>query len=284
MARHTIIGKGKLGIALANTLRAKGHEVTVMSKSTGFDWPLGVGMLMVLDTRPNYVWCAVSSGSVQECESNYTAALNLNVGLPMALCKSMPSDVRLIFFSTDYVASELSPTDRGIFNPAPKSFYAMAKFTMEQNLYWYSRRNSVCVRIGNLYSASIQPEKCLPGKLVGRYPKPCRMQLPENTITPTPVEWLSNHLVNHCQEMTNFSFTVHHIAPEGNIRVCQLGQLLFPKPYEIIPCGIDSKRPAESRLGCSIGYAPHWFDLWKQYGQSFHAVVESNLQREGKEI
>lgn len=279
MARHTIIGKGKLGTVLAQKLRAQGHSVTVMSKSTGFDWPLGVGMLMVLESQPDFVWCAVSSGSVQECDSNYTAALNLNVGLPIALCKSMPKGCRLIFFSTDYVANEISPSDRGLFQPSPKSFYAMSKFTMEQHLYWYMRQNSVCIRIGNLYSAAVMPEKSLPGKLVSRFPTPCKIGLPENYITPTPVEWLVDHLIQHHVELTSFQFTTHHIAPEGNIRICQLGQILFPKPWEIVPNGIDPRRPEESRLGCSIGKAPHWFDLWKEYGQSFHRMVESNLQQ-----
>lgn len=269
MALHVVIGKGKLGVALTESLTRKGEEVRMFSQSTGFSYPNPVGIKPVLELNPDYVWCCVGAGSVNECAQNYNRAMLLHVCLPTDLLRLCVPKTKVVLFSTDYVADEMEPWNPKAFNPNLKSLYALSKFTMEQHFNWMARKNATCVRVGNLYSSRYFPEKSFPMKAIQNSAGKVAVHFPENEVTPTPVEWLAQYLCDHLKELFAFGPMIHHVAPDHSISVLNWARSFIPQKIELLSSGIDPNRPHYSALGCSLGKVPTWSDLWVQYGRDF---------------
>lgn len=269
MAVHVVIGKGKLGVALTETLMRKNQEVRMFSQSTGYFYPNPTGIKPILDASPDYVWCCVGAGSVEECRNNYERALLLHVALPAKLLRNCAPKTKVILFSTDYVADENESWNPKSYSVRFKSEYALSKFTMENQFYWENRKNSACIRIGNLYSVRYFPEKCFPMKAIINAQGKNVLYFPENEVTPTPVEWLAEYLVENLNELTAFGPVVHHVAPDHSVSILNWAKHFIPEKIQILSSGLDPYRPARCALGCSLGKVPTWQDLWAYHGQEF---------------
>lgn len=277
MPRHLIIGNGKLGKQLHLDLARAGEEVYILTRSNGFFWPNPAGILPVLGIKPDVVWCTVGAGSVDQCEKDYTNALNLHVGLPVALMRGLPHDCGLVLCSTDYVASEpLNQIPNEIVN-CPRSLYAMSKFTMEQHFGLISRKNTVCVRFGNLYTIKA-PEQSFPGKVIMAAKKTKIASVFENEVTPTPVEWLSMVMIKNIISMFAFTPKKVHIAPAGCVRLDEWAKLFLPESVRVIGKGFDMSRPLKSEIGCSVFPVANWKDLWAYYGANFRAIAQDMIE------
>lgn len=278
MPTHVIIGNGKLGKQLKADLERFGEKVHMLTRSNGFFWPNPAGVNPVINLNPDVVWCCVGAGSVPDCEKNYQNALSLHVGLPVELMKCLPVDCGLILCSTDYVASETENSIPNEICSVPRSLYAMSKFTMEQHFSAMSRKNTVCVRFGNLYTVK-SPEQSFPGKVILGCKQTRIASVHENLVTPTPVEWLSSYMIKHILEMFAFTPKKIHIAPLGSVSLLDWAKTFLPEDIKIIGKGIDVKRPPHSEIGCSLGPAPNWKDLWSFYGVNFKTIAKQLLEK-----
>jgi dTDP-4-dehydrorhamnose reductase len=278
MPTHIIIGNGKLGQSLARQLKSVGESVHILSQSNGYFWPNPVGIKPILDKSPDVVWCTVGAGSVVECAQNYNKALDIHVGLPVALMTQLPDTCGLVLCSTNYVASPDDNTNPNAIEMKPPSLYAMSKWTMEQHFCLLSRRNTVCVRFGDLYSIT-HPHQSFPGKAIMESKRSKIASISENLCTPTPVEWLAKYMIEHLIEMMTFTPKRVHIAPQGSVSFLEWSKLFLTTKTTIIGRGIDPMRPANSMIGCSLGSTPNWRDLWNVYGSQFKILAEKVFEQ-----
>jgi dTDP-4-dehydrorhamnose reductase len=265
--KSVIIGRGNLGLDLAQALTIVGHNVEILSRSTGYNWRTGHPSLKDAD----YVWVTAGHGSVDAAANDPEGCFDTHMHMPLKLAMTLPQDTRLICFSSDYAASESQPWSPGMTNVAPRSLYATSKIAMELGLKSLGRKNTFCVRVGSLYG-SHYPERCFPGRILQRFPKPCKVMMPMNRTSPTPTPWIANVLSRHLY-MFQGDFRVFHCGPKGMVSVVTWAKIVLGDQYEIESKGFDQTRPLVANLQCSFENPPEWEELWRLHWlqQTYHA-------------
>lgn len=263
---NIIIGKGNLGVDLQVALKDRSVNSVMESAGQGFEWPESEPH--ILSQKPECIWVTAGKGSVESAKDpwNLEDSLKTHTFLPISMALALPKEIRLVFFSSDYVADEADTTCTAKSNPRPRSLYACTKMWMEQGITMMKRPNTAIVRVGTLYGHHF-PERCFPGKLKLNYPRPGEVFLPQNLVTPTPTWWAARMLVQNAGKLFSDQGTlVHHLAPIGNIPVVNWGRKILGQGYEVFSKGFDASRPHYSNLGCSLG-KPNttWEKLWEQH-------------------
>jgi dTDP-4-dehydrorhamnose reductase len=258
--RHIVLGAGNLGKDLTEHLSALNY-----GPDAAIPWCYPTdGIMPVLVNKPEVIWCCVGAGSVEGAKNNMPLYIDLHVRLAAELLQFTPPGVHLIFFSSDYAANELSPSDPEQSTLAPKSLYACSKLWLEHLVKTTDRSRAVVIRIGSLYG-NHRPDKTFPGKLRKNCSNLSSIDLPINRVTPTPTWWLAEILASNWRALFSRNrVPVHHLAPTGNVTTLGWARLFMDEKFSIKPSGFDAERPAMSLLGCSIpGIArPAWSTLW----------------------
>lgn len=253
-----VIGKGNIGMDLA----ALSPGSRIFTRSDGFEWP--EHMHWIEGFKPTHIFITAGAGSVNEGKANFPAMIQTHLSLPLDLARLMPKETKLCFFSTDYVADPWQPDKPYEQINEPKSLYAMSKLWMEQALLHMDRPNTAIVRVTSVYGHHF-PERGLPGKLRFRNPDPCRIDLPQNWITPTPSWWIAKILLNNMDQLFTKKTVIHHCAPKGGVTVAVFGSKVLGPNYTVMSKGFDNERPSQSRLGCTLTDPPSWEDLWNSH-------------------
>lgn len=266
--RHYVIGRGNLGLDLVQVLGEAGHDVRLLTASSGFDWKTQKEKFQDAD----YVWIAAGFGSVESVKKNLAGALETHCVMPVEIAKALPDYTKLICFSSDYCADESAPWSPGSTTKYPRSLYAVTKISMELALRSLGRKNTFVVRVGSLYGEHF-PSKTFPGRLLERYPNPTKLTLPMNRTTPTPTRWIADVLNRNLVKFMG-DFRVFHCAPVGMVSVWQWGQIVLGNDYTVESHGFDQNRPLCSNLQCSFEDPPDWTELWRLhwFQQKYHAI------------
>jgi dTDP-4-dehydrorhamnose reductase len=267
MGKHVIIGRGNLGIDLAQALSEKGHEARILTRSDGFDWRLDIPKL----TQADFVWIAAGFGSVEQTKRDPQGAFDTHVLMPVGIASAARPETRVIAFSSDYAADEEAPWSPGSTNTKPRSIYAVTKISMELALRALGRKNTFSVRVCSLYGDSF-PSHTFPGRILSRYPNPGIVPLPQNRTTPTPTKWVADVLSRHLESFDG-EYRTYHCAPMGMISVAEWGRIVLGSGYQVDVTGLDPTRPLCSNLQCSFEDAPDWLALWRLhwFQQQYHA-------------
>ena len=259
--RHAVLGNGNLGNAIAKeVLKNNKNEFKLFSTTTGWKYPRD-GIQDILDYMPDHVWVTVGAGSVEQAKDQYDLFADLHIRLPMQLAQNLKENVVLHLFSTDYCCT-----------PTPQSLYALSKKHMEEsiallNLTGYMLNKVNVYRVGSLYGTH-KPQKCFPYKLKKNFSLGKEIELPENCISPTPVDWLAEHLLylneNSC--VTSCSnpavFEVRLICPSGCTTVKNWGELILGT--EVKSKYLDISRPTKCFHGNCDNSLPSWLELWEE--------------------
>jgi len=245
--RHAILGNGNLGNAIAKKLVARNIDFHVFSTMSGWKYPAS-GIQEICDYCPDHVWCTVGAGSVEQAVANYAPFADLHVRLPMELVQGLNDRVSLHFFSTDYCCVQ------------PQSLYALSKLNMEQLVIMAHRPKTYVYRVGSLYG-NHKLRNTFPYKLKVNAAAGKQISLPTNCISPTPVDWLADILINmsDCDTYGDRSSTPLLIHPKGCCTVKEWGELILQK-------NVGTREPDTSRpLDCThldLNEAPTWKELW----------------------
>lgn len=269
--RHLILGSGNLGADLFIKLSQQPKSIPIlMSKSNGLDVTTFKHLMRyIAENSFDCIWYCVGGGSVQEAKDNYNLAHYLNCTLPIYLADSLPDNIKLVFFSSDYVASETEPNNPKRFVEKPLSLYAQSKLEMEKYIRATARPNTSIVRVTSLYGHH-KPHKTFPGKILKNFAFiEKKISLPQNLVTPTSTYWLSSILLKHFDQLfSDTSVVTHHVAPAGNVSVSDWGKFVLHEIRDRF-CFVDEEfydleRPKFSNLGCSLStYNHHWFESFK---------------------
>ena len=123
-------------------------------------------------------------------------------------------------------------------------------------------------RVGSLYGTH-KPAQNFPTKLLKSFPTPCSLALPENDVSPTPTDWLSEKLLNHSPD--DLSKTqIYNVFPEGSVAITDWAKIVLGPKYEVFTSGYDENRPTDlgtfefnlSESGLNMK-TDNWEDLWK---------------------
>lgn len=260
MGVHLIIGKGNLGLDLQKKLSESGHESRILTRSEGWSWPESFESMQALN--PECIWYCVGAGSVEVAIRDFNAVVSAHALIPIDMMRRFSKETKFVLFSSDYAASEDDPTNPQKRTHRPRSLYALSKIWMEEGFEFLNKPNACVVRVGSLYGKHIS-SRTLPGRLHEKFPEPCSLMLPTNTVVPTLTAWVADVLVKNYERLF---FGPHrktyHLAPQGGVSVLNWGKRILGSEYHIDPKGIDETRPERSNLGCSFGEAPHWEELW----------------------
>lgn len=274
MSMHLIIGKGNVGVDLFHAIKSRGEFAKILTRSDGFDLP--ESLPLILQMKPDYVWVTAGAGSVEVAKKNYKAVLETHVMLPKMLMEELEPSVKICLFSSDYAAHENEPSNPLLMSSQPRSFYALSKIHMEQVVALGNRPRTAIVRIGSVYGPHFY-NKTLPGKLHQRYPSPCTLTLPMNRVTPTPSFWIAEMLLKNRDKLVGDKPVTHHLAPMGGTSINGWGQRILGEDYKVNSSGFDIERPLCSNLGCSIGPAPDWTELWSSNWTHRHPPMDTPL-------
>lgn len=257
--KHVILGNGNLGRSLARTLKD-----SFLWKD--FRFPFNT-MMELADLKPEFVWCAVGGGSVDQVKNDHAKAFQAHVELPRRLMEDLPKDVKLIFFSTDYVASETEPSAYYWRTKNPRSLYALTKLWMEDLVKAHSsKRPTIAVRVGSLYGHDF-PERCFPYKILHKLGVQPEVTFPVNQISPTPTDWIAEVLNEFADPLLKHSakFPIHHLAPNDYTTTLEWAQCILGENKKYISRGFDDERPHVSNLRCSFMNTPSWKELWRKH-------------------
>lgn len=244
--KHLVLGNGNLAADLVRTLDGfEGKHIAAQS-APRWRYPTHPFVAGTFSGAFDYVWCAVGGGSVEFARDNKLEASRSLHMLPVELIQQLPPKVKLVLFSTDYVANETDPSDPNKAVERPRSYYANLKLMTEEVGILSCRENLRIVRVGSLYGSK-RPERNLAEKL--RKHKPAT--LPANRICPTSTRWLSIKLVKTLDTLFEAKGTVQHCAPVGSMTVAEFGRLVLD-PQIVLEGPIDPQRPALSDLRCSF--------------------------------
>lgn len=267
MGRHVIIGKGNLGLDLANTARSCGNEVYIFTPSENFKLPDSISEIK--DLKPDYIWVTAGFGSVEQCKKEPNGAFDAHVGLPITIVRNFGGDVKIGLFSTDYAADENGMDNPNKINPKPKSVYAITKMCMESCVKMMNRPNVTVFRVASLYGSHF-PERTFPGKLLAKFKEPCEVALPQNFITPTPTSWIAEIIMSSLSLVFSpVGPMFHNCAATGGTTVMNFGRKILGDAFTYNSKGMDWERPAYSNMGCSFTQAPNWEQLWEANRCSF---------------
>lgn len=262
MSCHAIIGKGNLGLDLAQEIVKRGDTAHIFTRSEGFHWPHSLEDLKKVN--PDYIWITAGGGSVEQANKDFAGVVHTHSVMPIEIMKAFPTNVKIILFSSDYVANEEYPNDPFKRTSKPRSLYALSKIWMEEAFEFLNRDNACVIRVGSLYGKHFY-QRSFPGKLASRFPEPDKIVLPTNVIVPTLTAWVAEVLVKQidylCMSPTK---KIYHCAPKGNVSVINFGRMILGEGYRFESRGVDQSRPEKSGLGCNFfESAPQWDELWK---------------------
>ena len=249
--RHAILGNGNLGNALAKELTAKNIECRVFSYSSSWKYPAS-GVKDICKYNPTHVWCTVGAGSVDQAKQNYIPFIDLHIKLPMELIQNLKEDVVLHFFSTEYCSTK------------PQSLYALSKTCMEESVRMTGRPNTYIYRIGSLYGTH-KPKTCFPYKLkanAGDKSLLADISLPSNCVSPTPVDWLAETLLEMLEKYKHKTLNPIRVHPNGCCTVKEWGELILGR--EVIAGDKDPLRPLECVHMNQGSGIPTWLELWDE--------------------
>ena len=209
--------------------------------------------LHILDWEQyDHVWVTVGAGSVPGAKEDIKTFIDLHVSLPCELMQSFPANTHLHLFSSNYAMW-------------PKmSLYAQTKATMEDFFQIYKRPKTTVYRVQSLYGTH-KPETTFPGKLLKYNPKPCKLKLPINPISPTPTAWLAKTLVSRV-----WGDRVYSVHPSSSVYTFELAQLVLGDEYVVRQGYEDCERPFMVQDPCIE--TPTWRELWDQYYKKEHYV------------
>lgn len=263
MSNHAIIGRGNLGQDLYLKLTQAGHQVTVLTRSEGFDWDNQEQRQKLIDLAPECVWYCVGAGSVEFAETHFDETVKAHVLTPLSMIKALPNDTRFVLFSTDYVADEETPSRADLRTKKPRSLYALSKIWLEEAVEFAQKPNQLAiVRVGTLYGRHY-PSKTFPGRVQEKFPQACEVMLPTNFVVPTLTSWIAEVLVKRYDALfIGPQKKVYHLAPSGGVSVLNWGKRILGADYKIHPRGLDTKRPEKSGLSCTFFDPPNWEELW----------------------
>jgi len=258
--KHAIIGGGNLGLDICEHAGdLPGTEVKLFTAHNGCHYSADRNNKLIEALqlyKPDHIWVTVGAGSVEGAKKDLVPYIDLHIRLPAELLQKMPEETTLHFFSSNYVFE------------SHQSLYAKTKATMEDLIISIRRPNTYVYRVESLYGTH-RPEKTFPGKFLARNPKPGKIELPKNLVTPTPTAWIAKMLVNSGR----LQYSFHNIAPTGAVSVAEWARLVVDNPkYEIIASFRDFERPSDSKINCTL--PEHnvssladvsWLELWNQY-------------------
>lgn len=260
---HVIIGKGNLAMDLKIALEREGADVTIFTRSTGFDWEKHTAAVQAVE--PTHIWITAGFGSVDQCAKDIKGALETHVAMPVHLAQSLPDTVSIGMFSSDYVAYQEDLSNPLKFANRPRSLYAVTKLSLELMMSALRRPNTTTFRVGSLYGTHF-PDRCFPGKITSRYPSPCRVELPNNMVCPTPTRWAAETIVKNLGKcFDGRKWMAHNVAPSGRVSVADWGRSVLGPGYEVVDSGLDKARPMDSGLLCTLQEPPPWDALWQDH-------------------
>ena len=251
-------------------------EPELLSKSKGVDCTNMDSMFQAIErAKPNYVWYCVGGGSVSESKRGSPHAeqsLLLNLKAPMFLNDHLDENIKLVVFSSDYVADESRPDASFANVREARSVYAELKRSLELYMLANQRKNTSIIRVGSLYGVH-KPENTFPGKIVRNFGfSDTKIKLPSNIVVPTPTRWLAGMLIQHLDQLCpDWGTSIEHVAPTGGITVKDWAMFVLEglRDSSAFDWGkdfFDLQRPLFSGLNCSLSKEQvHWFDLWKLY-------------------
>jgi dTDP-4-dehydrorhamnose reductase len=259
--KHLVLGCGNLGLDLVDRLGPDAQTLV------GWRYPES-SMDAVIAGDWDVVWCCIGAGSVEHSLAHFDEHVRAHVLLPQLLMTKLAPETRLVLFSTDYVAHTKATYTPEMQLRNPRSFYAYTKAWMEQlalmGFPQYCHPNVRVVRVGSLYGERL-PHKTFPGKLRSNYPKPARLALPENRVSPTPTRWLADFLVTHLDDLFDKPYPIAHCAPVGNVSLREWGERILGPEYVVTSRGMDGMRPHTSDLRCNFAPAPTVEELLEQF-------------------
>lgn len=257
--RHIIIGYGNLGHAIHQEIKQQDHraKITIINgRSENHLFPEHV-------SEDTTIWVTAGFGSIKECSEDPAGALTSHVALPVFLLNRLPKN-RMVFFSTDYCASESLPNSPASQISNPKSFYAFTKCTMESAVFWHALPRKAIVRITTLHGQH-RADKNLSVRIRENYSLAKSNTYPSNMITPTPAAWIAKVLWRNQGKLFTDQTVIEHCAPQGAVSVYKFAQMVLGPRYTILQGGIDQLRPKNSRIGCTLEMAPDWKTVWNEY-------------------
>lgn len=276
--KHLIFGAGNLGLDIKQCLDLNTiSEVHMVSRSNGYE----IGSPKVIEEvlnriDPDVVWYCIGGGSVEEAKQEHPLAnesWRFNLNIPTLLNELVKPHVKLIVFSTDYVADEDRPKSTFVRGKI-RSTYAQLKSLMEQKIIYSGRPGTSIIRVGSLYGRH-KPERTFPGKILSRFAEGTEvLKFPSNIVVPTPTEWLANMLIGRMEELfynSNHCPAVEHCAPSGGVSVKDWAKFVLRgyRGDEAFTRSefYDEERPLFSNLGCSFSDCtmPHWYQLFQTY-------------------
>lgn len=272
--KHLILGAGNLGLDLEKEITKK-EKALVLSKSTGINFTNYLDLLnKIKELNPEVLWVSVGGGSVPDCKighPNHPHSVYLNTILPVSLNRDLPEKIKIVFFSTDYVANEIEVDNPKRICKKPLSEYAKQKMDMENQIMVENKPNRAIVRVASLYGIH-KPQKTFPGKMLLNFAlKNDKINLPINRVCPTATRWLAFCLFQNLKNLFSRETNRHHCAAQGHVSVKDWGKIIL-KGYrcdadfvQSYPSFVDDERPPLSDLGCSFATSPHWADLWSIY-------------------
>lgn len=254
--KHAILGGGNLGLDICEyTNKNIDNDVKLFTVNNGWHYSADRGNSLVRGiqiAKPDHVWVAVGAGSVEGAKKDFMPYLDLHVRLPAELLQKIPEETALHFFSTNYAAER------------HQSLYAESKAMMEDIIRKMNRPNTYVYRVESLYGTH-RPEKTFPGRFLTRNPKPSKIDLPDNFITPTPTAWLARAVVDSIGTLTT---PYHNVAPTGAVSVAEWARYVVSNPeYKINAAYRDKERPSNSKLNCTLPSVEKrtWLSLWQEH-------------------
>lgn len=257
--RHVVVGAGNLGHSI--------HAACPGGSYLASHWRYPTHPVReILDSEPDYVWCCIGGGSVNEAKSDFARVLQAHLNIPLEFAMFLPEKTRLVAFSTDYVADEEDPSNPQKRTAQCKSLYARTKLLMEETLSQLPNSGQIrIVRVGSLYGRNF-PKKSFPGRLMGRFiENGAGIKLPMNRVTPTSTEWIADTLHRHLDGLFEAPGVVHHLAPRGNWTVADWGRRVLPPTARVDDGDIDAERPQVSDLGCDWTHVDTLEDIYRLY-------------------
>lgn len=267
--RALVLGKGNLGRDLQDVSEEVGVETTLLSRSTGWDFPQNEALARVLldthEKKYDWIFCCVGAGSVEAAEKEYAQSLMVHCVLPAELLTRAYDRSRIVLFSTDYVCDpqELYRELPNCHTQRPLSLYAQTKLAMEYAFRTVNRPGSMCVRVGSLYGKHF-PERNLAEKIALSYKNGSRTFV-NNRVSPTPSRWVAENVVQHLMKSEPTHAEFHHCAPCDDISVFDFARFVLGPIVQIQDGRFDEKRPRASGITNSLGPQWDWQPLWEEY-------------------
>lgn len=278
--KHIILGGGNLGKDLLIEMNSLGvADPELWTNSRGKDVRMIADVVAEINHKmPECVWYCVGAGSVNEAKhesKHYSNSVILHRRVPLALAKYLDPKIKLVLFSTDYVADETRPTYPFAQTPKFRSNYAALKGQMENEIQQMQRPFTTVVRVGSLYGVH-KPEQTFPGKILKNFNGKEGIQLkglPQNLVVPTPTRWLANVLLRNFDKLClDSGATREHVAPEGATTVIDWGKFVLAGMPDVRfnrrdenTFYYDEERPLVSGLGNTLETSAHWHELWQVY-------------------